>query len=66
MGETLLDSGLFAPAAIERLLREHETGRFDRSQALWLLLVFEGFLAQAADASRPRPALALEEAVRHP
>jgi len=66
MGETLLDSGLFAPAAIERLLREHETGRFDRSQALWLLLVFEGFLAQAAGAPPSRPALALEEAVRHP
>jgi asparagine synthase (glutamine-hydrolysing) len=66
MGETLLDSGLFAPAAVERLLREHETGRFDHSQALWLLLVFEGFLAQTAGASHPQPALALEEAVRHP
>jgi asparagine synthase (glutamine-hydrolysing) len=66
MGETLLDSGLFAPAAVERLLREHETGRFDRSQALWLLLVFEGFLAQTAGAPSSRPALALEEAVRHP
>ena len=44
-GEALLDSGLFAPAALERLLDEHATGRFDHSQALWLLLVFEGFLA---------------------
>ena len=48
MGETLLDSGLFAPAALDRLLREHETGRFDHSGALWLLLVFEGFLAASA------------------
>jgi asparagine synthase (glutamine-hydrolysing) len=44
-GAALLDSGLFAPAAIGRLLREHETGQFDHSGALWLLLVFEGFLA---------------------
>ncbi len=44
-GETLMDSGLFAPEAVGRLLREHETGRFDHSQTLWLLLVFEGFLA---------------------
>jgi asparagine synthase (glutamine-hydrolysing) len=63
MGETLLDSGLFAPATIERLLREHETGRFDHSQTLWLLLVFEGFLEQAPG---KLPDLALETTVRHP
>ena len=63
MGETLLDSGLFAPATVERLLVEHEAGHFDHSQALWLLLVFEGFLAADAPA---RPGLALEAAVRHP
>ena len=47
----LLDSGLFSRAAIQRLLHEHETGRFDHSGTLWLLLVFEGFLA--AGARRP-------------
>ena len=45
LGETLLDSGLFAPAEIARLLDEHAAGRFDHSGARWLLLVFEGFLA---------------------
>ena len=44
MGERMLDGGLFSPPAIDRLLGEHEAGRFDHSQALWLLLVFEGFL----------------------
>jgi asparagine synthase (glutamine-hydrolysing) len=62
MSETLLDSGLFVPATIERLLREHEAGRFDHSQTLWLLLVFEGFLAAASG----EPGLALEAAVRRP
>jgi asparagine synthase (glutamine-hydrolysing) len=53
-GETLLDGGLFAPAEIERLLREHTAGQFDHSQTLWLLLVFEGFLAaSAAPSHRP-------------
>jgi asparagine synthase (glutamine-hydrolysing) len=64
MGETLLDSGLFAPATVERLLREHEAGHFDHSQTLWLLLVFEGFLA--AGPAHGLPDLALEAAVRHP
>jgi asparagine synthase (glutamine-hydrolysing) len=69
-GERLLDCGLFAPAAVERLLREHETGHFDHSGALWLLLVFEGFLAagpeQAAGAPPPRTGLALAAAAPPP
>jgi asparagine synthase (glutamine-hydrolysing) len=48
LGETLLDCGLFARHSIEGLLREHESGARDHSQALWLLLVFEGFLAAGA------------------
>jgi asparagine synthase (glutamine-hydrolysing) len=48
LGEGLLESGLFARGAIEGLLREHESGARDHSQALWLLLVFEGFLAAGA------------------
>ncbi len=55
MGETLLDCGLFAPAGIERLLRERATGRFDHSQTLWLLLVFEGFLAATGGTGTARP-----------
>ena len=45
LGATMADSGLFDLAAISRLLDEHESGRLDHSAALWLLLVFEGFLA---------------------
>ena len=48
LGETMLDSGLFRPEAVTRLLDEHAAGRFDHSAVLWLLLVFEGFLAQQA------------------
>ncbi len=48
MGEAMLDSGLFQPEALTRLVREHESGRFDHSTVLWLLLVFEGFLAHEA------------------
>jgi asparagine synthase (glutamine-hydrolysing) len=33
--------GVFAPAAVERLWREHREGRQVRDTALWLLLVFE-------------------------
>ncbi|HTK89037.1 MAG TPA: asparagine synthase-related protein, partial [Verrucomicrobiae bacterium] len=44
--ETLLGSracqrGLFVPAAIERLLAEHDSGRHDRSASLWALVMFE-------------------------
>lgn len=46
----MLDSGLFDGAALGRLVAEHESGRFDHTQALWQLLVFEGFLT-AADVS---------------
>ncbi len=48
LGEAMRDSGLFQPARLERLIDEHAAGRFDHSGALWLLLVFEGFLHQAA------------------
>lgn len=45
LGETMLESGLFERATLSRLIDEHAAGRFDHSQPLWLLLVFEGFLA---------------------
>jgi asparagine synthase (glutamine-hydrolysing) len=48
LGERMLDSGLFEPGAIARLVDEHSAGRFDHSTPLWLLLVFEGFLALEA------------------
>jgi asparagine synthase (glutamine-hydrolysing) len=45
LGPLMLDSGLFQARGIARLLDEHASGRFDHAQALWSLLVFEGFLA---------------------
>jgi len=50
LGEAMLGCGLFETAAIARLLDHHETGRIDHSGVLWLLLVFEGFLASQAQA----------------
>jgi asparagine synthase (glutamine-hydrolysing) len=51
LGEVMLDCGLFAPAAITRMLDEHEAGAFDHAQPLWLLLAFEGFLAAQTQAA---------------
>jgi asparagine synthase (glutamine-hydrolysing) len=45
LGPSLLDSGLFSRDAVSRLLREHESGRFNHAQPLWSLLVLEGFFA---------------------
>ncbi len=45
LGPVMGDSGLFQPAAIARLIDEHAADAYDHSQKLWLLLVFEGFLA---------------------
>ncbi len=44
LGAPMLDSGLFEASALSRLLDEHEAGR-NHAQALWQLLVLEGFLA---------------------
>lgn len=53
LGPAMRDCGLFDPAALARLLDEHETGRIDNSGAIWLLLVFEGFLASELGAAEP-------------
>ena len=45
LNERMGECGLFAPAAIARLIDEHEAGAFDHGDKLWLLLAFEGFLA---------------------
>jgi asparagine synthase (glutamine-hydrolysing) len=36
-----LDRGLFRPQAVEQLVNEHVSGRWDHSYRLWSLLVFE-------------------------
>ena len=48
LGPAMLDGGLFDRPALARLLDEHASGRFDHGQALWQLLVLQGFLAEAA------------------
>jgi len=47
----LQDSGLFAPDQIQRLYKQHMSGRHDHSAALWALLMFEAFLRLRAGSS---------------
>lgn len=44
LGSEMLDSGLFDPASVRRLVDEHEGGQLDHSGVLWLLLTCVGFL----------------------
>ncbi|HWT09258.1 MAG TPA: asparagine synthase (glutamine-hydrolyzing), partial [Roseomonas sp.] len=46
LGGAMRDSGLFEASALAAMVDEHASGRFDHNQALWQLLVVEGFLAQ--------------------
>lgn len=54
--EAMQDSRLFDPSAIERLVDAHEAGA-DHSQALWQLLVMEGFLRGHAREEAPAEAV---------
>jgi len=51
LGDVMADSGYFDLGTLSRWIDEHDRGLYDRSSALWSLLVFEGFLA-----SRPSTA----------
>ena len=53
LGEPMTGSGLFDRTAVARLIDEHEARAFDHGAALWLLLVFEGFLASEAQTAVP-------------
>jgi asparagine synthase (glutamine-hydrolysing) len=44
LGEAMLAHDLVEPAVVRKLIDDHAAARFDNSAALWLLLVFEGFL----------------------
>lgn len=44
-GGPMTESGLFDPLALGRLVDQHASGKLDNTQALWNLLVVEGFLA---------------------
>ena len=43
-GETLLQCGLFEPAFLRSVAKDHRSGRRNYSAVLWALLMFEGFL----------------------
>ncbi|MGA8400427.1 MAG: XrtA/PEP-CTERM system amidotransferase [Stellaceae bacterium] len=47
LGETMMDCGYFKGSGLSRCIDEHDRGTFDHSEAIWSLLVFEGFLANA-------------------
>jgi asparagine synthase (glutamine-hydrolysing) len=47
-GERLVGSGVFAPKALSTIGKDHRSGRRDYSAILWALLMFDGFLANAA------------------
>ncbi len=40
LGRGMVDTGLFSPQALERLVDQHQSGRRDHSAALWALLMF--------------------------
>jgi asparagine synthase (glutamine-hydrolysing) len=50
-GGPMAESGLFDPRALGALVDQHANGDFDHAQALWNLLVVEGFLAIEAKLS---------------
>ncbi|MBI1179238.1 MAG: amidotransferase 1, exosortase A system-associated [Alphaproteobacteria bacterium] len=52
-GPLLARSGYVEPAAVTRLLDQHQSGLRDHSRSLWLLLMFQGFLRH--DAGRAAP-----------
>ncbi len=51
LSDRMRDSGLFEQGALGRLLDEHHSGRLDHSLPIWLLLIFDGFLATELDGS---------------
>jgi asparagine synthase (glutamine-hydrolysing) len=50
LGPAMLEGGMFEARAIAALVDRHASGAADHSQALWQLLVMEGFLADEAAA----------------
>jgi asparagine synthase (glutamine-hydrolysing) len=43
-GPRLAGCGVFEPAFLQRIVRDHQSGRRDYSAPLWSLLMFDGFL----------------------
>ena len=55
-GQRLADSGLFDPTQLSALVKGHQSGLRDHSAVLWALLMFDGFLRAADDATLARAA----------
>jgi asparagine synthase (glutamine-hydrolysing) len=55
LGGAMAGCGLFDLTAMGRMIDEHAVGSFDHAAALWLLLVFEGFLVMETAALPPVP-----------
>jgi asparagine synthase (glutamine-hydrolysing) len=53
---SLLETGFFNVAYLERLVREHQSGLHDHSAPLWSLLMFEAFLRRIGGLASTRPA----------
>jgi asparagine synthase (glutamine-hydrolysing) len=53
----MMDSGLFDAGALGAMVDRHTSGRQEHGQALWQLLVLEGFLAAEAGEASARPIL---------
>jgi asparagine synthase (glutamine-hydrolysing) len=60
--ERLRRQGLFEPAAVERLLTEHLTGRRDHRKPLWTLFVFQLWHRRWAERRAPAAVAAAGEA----
>ena len=43
-GPTFVQSGLFDPPAVRRLVDQHRSGRRDHGATIWALFMFAGFL----------------------
>jgi asparagine synthase (glutamine-hydrolysing) len=54
-GGSMAESGLFNLQAVRRLVDQHDNGDFDHTQAIWNLLVVEGFLLAEATRSDEGP-----------
>jgi asparagine synthase (glutamine-hydrolysing) len=62
--ETLIDgriarTGWFDAIAIRRIVEQHESGAYDHSTPLWVLLMFDAFLKNVLDGAPPRQSIAI-------
>ncbi len=44
LGDAMMGTGLFEPAFLEKMVDQHQSGRWDHSAAMWTLLMFGEFI----------------------